>query len=239
MATWKKVIVSGSNAILNQLNVDVNQQITPLAATTFLSGSFSGSFYGNGSNLTGIASTLNVTGSVGSGSFNLKTQGLTVLGTANEVTSVVTSGSNGITVTVGLPDDVTITNDLRVNGDLTVVGTASFENVENIVVADPFILLASGSSTLRDGGIIVASGGLSGSAFYLEATSTGTYGRFAVAPLVPATASAAVADEYAVTAKLDASSAPSDGTPPTWGGSTNGKGNMWIKEDTGDIYIWA
>ena len=49
----------------------------------------------------------------------------------------------------------------------------------------------------------------------------------------------ASADEYAVTAKLDASNAPSDSVPPTWGGSTNGKGNLWIKEDTGDIYIWA
>jgi hypothetical protein len=47
MATWKKVIVSGSNAILNQLNVGTTQQITPLASTTFLSGSFSGSFQGN------------------------------------------------------------------------------------------------------------------------------------------------------------------------------------------------
>ncbi len=46
MAEWKKVIVSGSNAELNQLNVGSNQQITTNPATTYLSGSFSGSFQG-------------------------------------------------------------------------------------------------------------------------------------------------------------------------------------------------
>jgi hypothetical protein len=58
MATWKKLIVSGSAAeLLNvtasaglfstQLNVGTTQQITNNPATTFLSGSFSGSFTGN------------------------------------------------------------------------------------------------------------------------------------------------------------------------------------------------
>ena len=57
MAEWKKVIVSGSAAQLSQLNVDTNQQITNSAATTYLSGSFSGSFQGNGAGLTGVTAT--------------------------------------------------------------------------------------------------------------------------------------------------------------------------------------
>lgn len=57
MATWKKVIVSGSNAELNQLNVGTNQQITTAQATTFLTGSFTGSFTGNGAGLTGVTAT--------------------------------------------------------------------------------------------------------------------------------------------------------------------------------------
>ena len=57
MATWKKVIVSGSSAILNQLNVSTNQQIGTTQATTFLSGSFSGSFKGDGASLTGVTAT--------------------------------------------------------------------------------------------------------------------------------------------------------------------------------------
>jgi hypothetical protein len=57
MATWKKVIVSGSNASLNQLNVGTNQQIGTTQATTYLSGSFTGSFIGDGANLTGVTAT--------------------------------------------------------------------------------------------------------------------------------------------------------------------------------------
>lgn len=53
MATWKKVIVSGSNAQLATvtssiaLQVGTNQFITTSPATTLLSGSFSGSFQGS------------------------------------------------------------------------------------------------------------------------------------------------------------------------------------------------
>lgn len=63
MATWKKVIVSGSQAHLAAVTassgilVGNNQQITTSPATTYLSGSFSGSFTGNGSALTGIVAT--------------------------------------------------------------------------------------------------------------------------------------------------------------------------------------
>ena len=54
MAEWKKVVVSGSAAILSQVNVGANQQITTTQSTTFLTGSFTGSFTGNGAGLTGV-----------------------------------------------------------------------------------------------------------------------------------------------------------------------------------------
>ena len=57
MAEWKKVIVSGSAAVLSQLNVGTNQQITTSQSTTFLTGSFTGSFKGDGTNLTGVTAT--------------------------------------------------------------------------------------------------------------------------------------------------------------------------------------
>ena len=51
MATWKKVIVSGSvaelSASLYRATGQPLQQVTNLASTTVLSGSFSGSFAGN------------------------------------------------------------------------------------------------------------------------------------------------------------------------------------------------
>jgi hypothetical protein len=112
-------------------------------------------------------------------------------------------------------------------------GSASFYSQENIQAANKFIVLASGSNSLTNGGLIIASSNFSGSAFYLD--STGSYGRFAVAYNVPGTASTVTADEYVATVKIS-SLDPSD--PPTWGG-TYGLGNMWINSISSSIFIWA
>ena len=128
---------------------------------------------------------------------------------------------------------ISTSGNVTVAGDLNVAGTASFTNTTSVLVADKFVLLASGSSTLSDGGIIIQNtAGGSGTAFYLEASSTGTYGRFAVTGSLNAGASTSTPDEFIVTAKTDQASAPS--TAPTYGGSSNGSGNMWITT-AGDI----
>jgi len=79
---------------------------------------------------------------------------LTVNGTNNEIEVAV--GTNALTI--GLPADVTISQDLIVQRNLTVQGTASFQNTTNLDVADRFILLASGSNTAGDGGIVIQQG---------------------------------------------------------------------------------
>ena len=154
--------------------------------------------------------------------------------------SNITDSGTAISIASNVP--VTVNSNLTVTGDLTVAGTASFNNTQNLLIADRFAVFASGSTSLTDGGIIIASstagGGISGSAFFIESTSTSTYGRFAVAYDVHASASSVVADEYMNSSKLVAG-APSDATPPTWGGSTTGLGNMWVNTITSDIYIWA
>lgn len=57
MATWKKVIVSGSAAEFASVSIGTNQSITTAQATTQLTGSFTGSFTGNGAGLTGVTAT--------------------------------------------------------------------------------------------------------------------------------------------------------------------------------------
>ena len=84
-------------------------------------GSFTGSFTGDGSGLTGLVSTLSITGSEGSGSVNLLTQGLNILGTAFEVET----SASGQTITIGLPDSVSVSQSLQA-GFLTVSGSAQF-----------------------------------------------------------------------------------------------------------------
>jgi len=124
-------------------------------ASSILSGSFSGSFQGDGSGLTGLVTDLDISGSDGTGiTIDLKTQDLTIAGTANEIETTTA----GTTVTIGLPNDVTIGQDLIVSRNLTVLGTASFQQTTNLDIADRFILMASGSNTTGDGGIVVQQG---------------------------------------------------------------------------------
>lgn len=162
----------------------------------------------------------------------------TLITIGSGATSGLTVQAGGINVT----GNSIFNQNLIVTGDLTVAGTASFQNTENILIADKFILLASGSTSLTDGGFIIASstapGGASGSAFFIEAATAGAFGRFAVAYNVHASSSTVAADEYMVTSKINAGN-PSDATPPTWGSTTNGLGNMWVNSITSDIFIWA
>jgi hypothetical protein len=58
-----------------------------------------------------------------------------ITGTANEVTVSPTSGE-GTTVTIGLPDDVTITNNLNVGGNLNVTGTINSVNTTQVNIVD-------------------------------------------------------------------------------------------------------
>jgi hypothetical protein len=280
-ATWKKVIVSGSSAELANLNLDnnlvvsqsirvtsgsnnvVTQQITGLQSTTFLTGSFSGSFFGsaviNLPDLTqgaGIVpflydgqttATVAVSGAAAlTNNYINKWNGHAFVNSSitDDATSVtvLSSATGGLTVEAGgtkVTGDSFFYNNLTVQGNITVNGTASFINTENVLVKDKFILIASGSSTLTDAGIIAAYGtNMTGSAFYLSSASTGTYGRWAVAYGAGESAISLTPDEFVNTTKINASN-PNDATPPTWGSTTNGLGNMWVNSTTSDIYIWA
>jgi len=150
----------------------------------------------------------------------------------------ITSASVSL-LSISTASMVTVT-DLTVSNNLIVAGTASFTNVDNLTIKDKFILINSGSSVLADSGLITqynAAG--SGSAFYLEAGTigdTGTYGRFAVAYDVIGTAQTLTVDEFIVTAKKASGVPP---VTPTWGGTTNGFGNIYVNSDNGEIYIYS
>jgi len=81
---------------------------------------------------------------------------ITFSGTANEVEVGESSG----TITIGLPNDVTIGNNLVVTGNLTVSGSTTTVNTETINLADNIIVLnsnATGSAT-EDAGIEIERG---------------------------------------------------------------------------------
>ena len=103
------------------------------------------------SNLT--AQDLDVAGDSGTGSVDLDSQSLTVAGTTNEIETSV----SGQTITVGLPDSVTIGNSLTVTGNLTVNGTTTTVNSTTTTVDDPIFTVggdsAPGSDDNKDRGI--------------------------------------------------------------------------------------
>lgn len=148
-------------------------------------------------------------------------------------TNITTVAAATDTVTVALDseitvDDVTINNDLVVSGDLTVIGTASFQATQNLEVADRFILLASGSNTTGDGGIVVqqATQG-TGEAFFWDTETS----RWAVADAIDASVGAVTPDAFMAAVATGADVNAVDAR-------YEAKGNIFVA-DNGDIFIYS
>ena len=202
------------------------------------SGSFSGSFQGDGSNLSGIATTLTVDGDSGTQDVDLQTDDLQILGTANEIVTAITKAGNDVKATLSLPDDVTIGQDLTVTRDaiitrnLTVQGTASFQHTTDLDVADRFIRLASGSNTAGDGGIAVIQSGSKNSealAYDSAVTRWGFTGSFDPAQntIIP---------EAFIAAVIEGGSGDNDPTDTI--AKYAKKGNIFVA-DNGEIYVYS
>jgi len=95
---------------------------------------------------------------------------ITFSGTSNEVDVAESSG----TVTVGLPNDVTVgndltvSNDLTVTGNLTVSGTTTTVSTTNTTISDSLLELNSGaSSNANDSGIIIERGSTGDNAIFM------------------------------------------------------------------------
>ena len=223
---WNGVAFVNSSLTDNGTVVSGASSIQLSGANSVLSGSFSGSFQGDGSALTGIASSLNISGSTGNGSVALATQTLSILGTANEIEAVASAQS----VTIGLPNDVTIGQDLIVSRNLTVFGTASFQHTEDLDIADRFIRLASGSNATGDGGIAIQqSNALDAEVFGFDSGNT----RWGVSSSFDASQNAFTPDAFMALSLVGA------GTDPTVVAARyQVKGNMFIGSDEG-VWIYS
>ena len=99
------------------------------------------------------AQDVDFAGDSGTGAVDLDSQSLTIAGTANEIET----SASGQTLTVGLPNNVTVGNNLTVTGNLTVNGTTTTVNSTTTTVDDPVFTLggdsAPGSDDNKDRGI--------------------------------------------------------------------------------------
>ena len=240
MAQWKKIIVSGSVAELDRV---VASQVTA---------SF---FKGDGSALTGIASTLTLNGGTGTTTVALATETVTVLGTSNQINSVVDKSGTTGRVTLSLPNTVTISgstfsknvsvaenltvgNNLTVDGNLTVNGDTTVISTTNLSVEDRYIALATGTTSGGNGGIIVVSGSITGTERGYGFVFNNNIVRWGFAKGTPVTTAGATVDSYVVSTTYS----PTSGTPataPGYGGVNNGIGNLHVDTATGDVYIYV
>ena len=212
----------------------------------------SGSFVGDGSNLTGVSqdidslTELNAAPHATQDEFLISDNGtekrISMTNVSKGVFALVTGGdatiaANGaVTIaddTIGnselkQDDDITLQS-LTLTGDLTVNGTTTTIATANTKVEDQLMFLGTGSAgTNLDVGIVVQSGSvdLSGSAFYHDTNSE----RWAVAKNLGHNAAAITPLQLVTTVQTSTS-------PPS---STNGEygvGEMWVETDTQDIYI--
>ena len=90
-----------------------------------------------------ITTTLTIDGDSTTQDVALATDDLKIIGTANEIETAVTKSGTDVSLTIGLPSDVTIGNDLTVLGDLQVTGTTTTNNVETVSTSNGVIFEGS------------------------------------------------------------------------------------------------
>ena len=198
-------------------------------------GDFSGSFIGDGSGLTGVAGDFNFDGDTGATTINLLTETASFNGTAGEIETTVTAN----TLTIGLPDNVTIGNNLTVTNDATIAGDlvvgGSIVSASSLEVADQFIILASGSNGAIDGGIIVNQVNDDpdgrGVAFAYDSSAD----RWALQSELVDTATTITPDAYVGVIQESAGVPSSD---PVYGG-TSGKGTIFVDTSNNEAYIYV
>jgi hypothetical protein len=276
MATWKKVVVSGSN--ISQLNNDAGYLTSVTAQNAFATASHDGTLLlanGANGNLTFASSsgqglTISASASTDTLTFglslipnaSLSNSSITIAGNATSLggsvtqaqifagstaisSSVLTSpaqgqallttnGVAGSTIDLGLEttDSPTFVG-LTLTGNLVVLGTASFQNTANLLVADRFVLFASGSNTTGDGGIVVQQGTQNIGELYGYDSGTARWG---FTSSFNATGNSFTPIVYAGAVETSAV-APS--AAPIYGGASNGFGTIHVDSNTGDIFIYA
>ena len=145
--------------------------------------------------------------------------------------------SNGQFVDSIATDDgstLTITGDQLVTGDLTVQGTASFTNRNDLLVADRFILMASGSEVAGDGGIVVQQDTQNvGELFGFDANTS----RWAITSSFDAGTSVFTPDAFMASVINTSGNDPNNVNAPD--SRYQKKGNIYVASDSEDIWIYS
>jgi hypothetical protein len=150
---------------------------------------------------------------------------------------LTTNGVAGSPIDLGLETtDSPTFNSLQLNGNLTVVGTASFQNTQNLLVGDRFVLFASGSTSTGDGGFVVQQDAQNvGELFGWNSTAL-PLGRWAVTSSFNATNGTYTADAFMAAVTTLASANPNTAGPA---GRYNAVGNIYVSSGDDSIWIYS
>ena len=193
---WGTTLVDAANGVNNRLATFTDSNSLNGEANLTFDGSVLGitgrvnassTITGSGLQLTAVAAgtdntvlVLNAAGGVVSDEIDSRVWGTTLVdgsltsgrvpyaSDANTIQDSTNLTFNGTTLTANA---VSVTNDLTVGGNLTINGDLTNINTTNLNIEDQFILLASGSVSPLDAGIIFGgvSDGKSGAAFFYDA----------------------------------------------------------------------
>lgn len=160
-AGWRKILTESNTATLTNKTIDAdasgmdisNIAVSNMKASAIVIESETIASNDNDTTLatsaaiidyvtTQTSTDLDVTSDSGSIDIVLNSETLSIVGTANEVETSAT----GTTVTLGLPNNVTIGNDLTVTGNLDVNGTTTTINTTNLEVSDTVMILHTGDT---------------------------------------------------------------------------------------------
>ncbi len=190
---------------------------------------------GNGSTLsitpaqTAITSIRNTSLQVGTAA----SQEFIDFGTANEVNTKVNDTERlSVTATgVDITGVATVSSNLTVGGNLDVNGTLTTIDTANSYVADKFMIIASGSTSATDGGIIVQGDDTAG---YALGYDSGT-SRWVLDNNLAHNATDITPDAYVGTVELGTTDGDSQ-SAPTYG---SGVGSIYVDTDDSEIWIYA
>jgi hypothetical protein len=136
--------------------------------------------------------------------------------------------------TIDINGLVDISGNLTVGGDLDVNGTTTTINTANSYITDKFMIMASGSTSDTDGGIIVQNAAGSGYALGYDSGVD----RWAFDADLAHNATALGPDAYVGVVQV----ATTDGdslADPIYGGGVNGVGTIYVDTDDSEIWIYA
>lgn len=222
----------------------LNSQTSSMAVANAVSASYAltSSYAANADLLDGLNSTAFVLNSQTSSMAVASAVSASYASSVNNLTNAITNnvdnrvitatGTGTINGEANLTFDGTnliLTGNQVISGDLTVNGTTTTINTQNLNVADRFILLSSGSATPNDGGIIVqsATGGTGFALLYDSAQA-----RWAFTGSLSGTATTAAPDAFVATV-IDLNVAQSTDIA-----AYQKPGNIKIATNE-DIFIWS